>query len=74
MILSIIKIANLFVKFNGKRKIVIWSERKKHNGMFSKLIKTIRDLLEKISGKFYYKANKMIKKRKIKYIKRKKIN
>lgn len=54
MILSIIKIANLFVKFNGNRRIVIWSERKKNNGMFSKLIKTIRDLLEKISGKLLF--------------------
>ena len=51
MILSLIKIANLFVKLNAKRKIVIWSERFKKSGMFRKLIKTIRDLLEKISGK-----------------------
>ena len=52
MILTIIKITNLFVKFNGKRKIVIWTERKKKHGMFFRLIRTIRDLLEKISGIF----------------------
>jgi hypothetical protein len=50
MILSIIKIINIFVKSNSTRAIISWSKRCKKGGMFPKLKNIIRDLLEKISG------------------------